>query len=577
MKINQITISNVLGIARADLTLKNAVTLLAGDNAAGKSTIGDCLSMAMLGKPARVDLKKNLGQVLHNDAEKGRVNVALEGIEDPAEFRLPKGEHYAPEISGAVYLPFVLRPSLFAEIGADERRTMLFGLTGIKASGKLIADKLAERGVSAAMIEDFAPMLRGGFPAASKEAYSRATASKGAWRAITGQTWGSVVAEDWSAQKPEGKVPAKEELDELLAKVAKHQKNREDGLAFIGHQQGLSAATNSHKQRLNDASETAELLPRRQAKLAETQKDLAGWEAKLPELLETLAECRAGAEPIKCPCCDEDLRLVDGKLEKFSGLKADTSRAQALALDVTKAKAAIDLLKRTLHNDIASVSQAESAAQQFQAIADEVFEKVDQDKLDRAQDSVEKLAGLITDIRAEFNTKQQMRFDAEGCGEKTEKAAKAHAEVKAWLSVGDALAPDGIPGELLADAMAPVNQSMLVLAGICGWSHVEIDTDMAVTFGGRMYGLCSESEQWRADCLIALAIAQISQLRLVVLDRFDVLDLKSRTALLMMLIKLGKLESMDTMILSGTLKALPALPPTVGGVWIENGIAELTA
>lgn len=577
MKINQITISNVLGIARADLTLKNAVTLLAGDNAAGKSTIGDCLSMAMMGKPVRVDLKKNLGQVLHNDSEKGRVNVVLEGIEDPAEFRLPKGEHYAPEIAGSLYLPFVLRPSLFAEISTDERRTMLFGLTGIKASGKLIADKLAERGISAAMIEDFAPMLRGGFPAASKEAYSRATASKGAWRAITGQTWGSVVAEDWSAPKPDGKVPTKEDLDELLAKVAKHQKNREDGLAFIGHQQGLSEATNSHKQRLNDASETAELLPRRQAKLAETQKDLAGWESKLPELLETLAECRAGAEPIKCPCCDEDLRLVDGKLEKFSGLKADTSRAQTLALDVTKAKSAIDLLKRTLHNDIASVSQAESAAQQFQAIADEVFEKVDQDKLDRAKDSVEKLAGLITDIRAEFNAKQQARYDAESCATKTKDAAKAHAEVKAWIAVGDALAPDGIPGELLADAMAPVNQSMLVLAGMCGWAHVEIDTDMAVTFGGRLYGLCSESEKWRADCLIALAIAQISQLRMVVLDRLDVLDLKSRSSLLMMLIKLGKLEAMETMILSGTLKALPALPSTVGGVWISNGIAELAA
>jgi len=577
MKINQITVSSVLGIARADLNLKNAVTLLAGNNAAGKSSIGDCLSMAMLGKPARVDLKKNLDQALNNGAEKGRINVTFEGIEDAAEFRIPKGEHGAPKIAGAEFLPFVLRPSLFCEIDADARRTMLFGLTGIKASGKLIADKLIERGISEEMVEEFSPMQRGGFPAASKEAYARATAAKGTWKAITGQVWGSVVAEGWSAPKLECKVPTKEELDELLAKATKHQKNREDGLAYIAYQRGLSEATNSWHQRLSDADEIAELLPRRKAKLAETEKDLAVWEAKLPALVETLAECRAGAEPIKCPCCDEDLRFVDGKLEKFAGLKADTGRAQTLALEVTKAKEAIALMRRTRDNDLRDISQSENAAEQFKTISAEVFDKVDQDKLDRALVSVEKLAGMITAVREEFNAKQQARYDAESCVTKTKDAAKAHADVKAWLSVGDALAPDGIPGELLADAMAPVNQSMSVLAGMCGWSKAEIDTDMSVTFGGRLYGLCSESEKWRVDCLIALAVAQISQLRLVVLDRFDVLDLKSRTALLIMLIKLGKLESMDTMILSGTLKALPALPPTVGGVWIENGIAELTA
>ena len=74
---------------------------------------------------------------------------------------------------------------------------------------------------------------------------------------------------------------------------------------------------------------------------------------------------------------------------------------------------------------------------------------------------------------------------------------------------------------------------------------------------------------------MALAIAQISDLRIVVLDRFDVLDQKSRGALLGMLGELGRMGLMHNSIMSGTMKELPRLPAGVGGVWISGGLAEL--
>src|SRR6185503_12228112 len=102
-----------------------------------------------------------------------------------------------------------------------------------------------------------------------------------------------------------------------------------------------------------------------------------------------------------------------------------------------------------------------------------------------------------------------------------------------------------------------------------GWKRVVIGKDMEITCAGRLYGLISESEKWRADTLIALAIAQISELRIVVIDRFDVLDNDSRQQLLGMLIKLAKADAMDNMIMAGTMKELPAkLPDCVHGVWI---------
>ena len=101
-----------------------------------------------------------------------------------------------------------------------------------------------------------------------------------------------------------------------------------------------------------------------------------------------------------------------------------------------------------------------------------------------------------------------------------------------------------------------------------------INSDMGIMAGGRPYALLSESEQWRADALIGAAIAELSGLRLLVLDRFDVLDVKGREDALYWLDGMALDGKIDTALVFGTLKALPGgLPETICPVWIENGIA----
>lgn len=575
MKISKIAISNVIGIARADIVLKDSVLVVAADNAQGKSSIADAISMAFIGKPRRVDVKKDLGQLLHDDAAKGRVSIEFGGADEGAEFRLPKGEQSCSKIPGADFVPYVLDSQLFNRISADERRTLLFSLTNCKASGKIVSALLEERGVSAEIIEDILPMMRGGFPAASKECYAKSTQFKGAWRQITGENWGSKQSEGWKAQKPAGDIPTQKELDEIMAKHQKVKSDLDDGIAFVGQQTGLLSASKSYAERLRAAQETADLLPRRATKLKTTEKDLAEWEKKLPVLLEELSELQGASEPQKCPCCQEELRIVGGLIQKFEGLKANTSIKTTKALEVTNAKSAIQKLKGVQANDQRDVAESQAAAKRVEEIKAENLEVVDEAKLQRAQEAVGDLRTKEAQLRAEFNAKQQLRFDAQSVDETTGKAAKAHDQVKAWLNVGDALAPDGIPAQLLGQAMTPVNDSLAQLAGLARWYKVVIRDDMSVTYGGRLYGLCSESEKWRADTLLALAIAQISQLRMVVLDRFDVLDMDARKQLLGMLRNLGQMEAMDTMIMCGTMKAKMNPVPGISSVWIENGIAEL--
>ena len=156
----------------------------------------------------------------------------------------------------------------------------------------------------------------------------------------------------------------------------------------------------------------------------------------------------------------------------------------------------------------------------------------------------------------------------------TAKAAAAHAAAESWTAIADRLGPDGIPAEMLAQALGPIRERLAQSASDSSWPEVEIAADMTVTMGGRDYRLLSESEQWRADAMLAEAIAHVSGARLLVLDRFDLLDLPDRAQCLEWLDTLGIEGEIDTAIVIGTLKALPTgLSERIGAHWIEAGVS----
>ena len=125
---------------------------------------------------------------------------------------------------------------------------------------------------------------------------------------------------------------------------------------------------------------------------------------------------------------------------------------------------------------------------------------------------------------------------------------------------------------MLGEALGPVNSRLADSHFATEWPIVTITQDMEIAADGRPYALLSESEQWRADAMIAETIAHLSGEKLLVLDRVDVLDIEGREDLLFWLDDLAGSGQIDTCLLFATLKALPAkLPESVEAVWIENG------
>lgn len=551
--------------------------MIIGNNEAGKSSISDAISMALVGEPRRVKLKKDLGQLLNGDAKKGR--VTLMNDDTPlAEYKLPGGDHLAETFRGSEFVPYIIDAGRFARDTVDERRRMLFRLTNCKANADETEARLLELGALPALVTQIKGNLKGGFPSASKEAAEYATLAKGAYRAVTGQNWGAKQSAEWELEIPEG-LSADEvsplEIDKVISKHSKLSATIEKGVSYMATMNQKIAYANDYYTKRDDLEVVAGGLGDARLELNAARTRLTASQQNFEALREKLQEAQAGVVPVKCPCCEAELTIRGQTLEKFAGLKADTKTTSDLALKVTNARNSIASINTEIEGLVAAVTLAENAGVELAQLNANPPEEVDLALAKQYSDGLEGQRAEADQLRAQVNEMKARQNLLAGAEQTNKDARKYHEEVVSWLLIAGALAPDGIPAEILSKALKPVNDSLALLASMSGWKKIQISNDMDITADGRLYGLISESAQWRADSMIALTISQISGLKFLLLDRFDVLDFKGRGQLVTLLLELHDIDAINNCIICGTLKApVSGMDEDVQQIWIENGIAE---
>lgn len=589
MKINRITIENFLGARAVDITLNQPVVLIAGPNGAGKSSVRDAIALALTADLGRVGLKKDVPQLITDGAE--GASVALQTSAGEVAIAISSSGRIADSMKGVELppaLPYVLDGQRFARLDAKERRSFLFGLMGLSAGTDEVRKRLTARGCDAKRIEAVIPMLRAGFDAAQSEAAGKARDAKASWREITGETYGEKKAEGWRA--PATPPISDEQLQAAAATLEATEAGLQAANQRVGALQAAQQAAKDAQQRAAGLRERAGKRPRIVEKLERDRAELAAWEPKL-------ASVKAAAAP--------KIGLVHDLARELQGIANQAVAFGAEEFNLDGAWSAIEAYEKQ-HGPIATpsahdaemapkIKQYEDAAALYRrAVANGERDLADADtaaaalaQLEQAdpapaQAEIDAAAKHRDDLKAEKSTNagklQQLR-DAERAArqadEKAKRASELHQAVLAWTAIGDALAPGGIPGEILGDALEPLNQRLSQSASIAEWERVEIAPDMTIRTGlhERPYALLSESEKWRADAMLAEAIAHLSGIRLLVLDRFDVLDLHGRNDLLIWIDELAAAGEIETALIFGTLKTLPAqLPPTMGAHWIDGGI-----
>ncbi|CUJ22051.1 AAA family ATPase [Achromobacter xylosoxidans] len=584
MRIAHINIENFQGARAVDLDMRTPVALIAGSNGAGKSSIAEAVRLALLGTPERVGLKKELGALVTEGAKLGAVALDLE--HGAVGISLPKGTQTGEAlVPQSPALPYVLAPERFAAAKPDERRTLLFALSGTNVKADEIERRLLARSCSPLLVPAIKPILRGGFAAGAEYAKQQATEAKGAWKAATGEQWGSQKAEGWAADVPSfdqaalvGERAALAEVDAKLEQYTKALGALEQKASAFAAARDQNAARQAQAAKLPALRQKLEFDLDEHEKAAahvETLQAKAGTGPRVG-LVHDLALClsqlwKSEASKNVAFGIGLDIKSVLATYERQYGkigAAGDTEAAAALP----KAIEARDLMARSVENDRRDIAAAEAAAAQLQGAA--APEEIQPADVEAARAKVTALRaerkGIDDRVQALLNAKQA----ATSAAERTTNATRYHGDVLAWLAIGDALSPDGIPGEILAEALEPINAKLADLASLAGWWVPSIAADMSITWRGRPYRLLSESERWRVDALIGAALAEISGLRCLILDRFDCLDLGGRGDALGLADALAADGRMDTILVLGTLKAAPAAPSDMFTVvWIDEGQA----
>lgn len=572
MKITRIQTSNFLGARAVDVKLAKPVALFAGKNGAGKSSLQEAVRMALTGESVRVGLKKDYAALVSEGQETGFVEVDAEDWKFSAILPAGKGMH-----SDLPALPYVLDAQRFARLDPNDRRAFLFGLMGLKTDGKAVRDRLLAKECDAAKIEAVAPFLRAGFDAAQKEAQGKARECKAQWKTTTGgEAYGSVKASSWQAAKPEVKA---DELAQARADLVTVENEIETETKRLGELQGRARQVAEQQGKLNGLRQQAGMYARFADKLARDEAGLKELEAKVEA-----TRAKAGLKPEQitaphpCPHCGGMLLIHDGKPEEWHEETLPHYDAEAAAA-LPEYERALKLMQSAVANSKRDLEAADTAARTLKDLEDDAgAPEGDETDIGALEQRIAAIKHHRGNRQAAIRLIEEAHRRAAEADEKTAKAAALHADVQAWEAIADALAPDGIPGEMLAEALGPINARLEQSAGDAEWLRITIDTDMSVLNmhkdrAPRPYALLSESEKWRADAMIAEAIAHLSGVRLLVLDRFDVLDLKGREDLIAWLDILAQDGEIDTALIFGTLKALPAqLPETVEAFWIENGV-----
>lgn len=594
MKITRITIENLIGIAHIDVDLAAPIAVFAGANHAGKSSVREAVRAALLGMPERVLKKKDLGQLVHDDAKHGSVVIDFDGGQ--ATFTAPKGVHdlkhdltMADWERQSLALPYCLDPAMFAQASADERRRLLFALSGASSKPEDIVTAMHERGLTDEVIKAVTPMLRAGFPACAKMAEERCRDAKAAWKAVTRETYGPVKAEGWKAQAPEVDTTTIEQLKtrvEILKGKISTERTR-----LGAAQQKLKTWQDAEESRQAD-QKTFEGLGAIKDKLARDEAELQKWTALVQQL-----EQRAGTGPrvglvhdlaawllvtaehihqhgpeLKSMKDVEEAIALYEKQYGEIGAQGDPEAAEKL-LEAVRAR---DLMQRCVDNDRRDIETAKAAG----ARLEQKVEKGSEAEITTLQESLRAASQELATTSADLASLQDQQRAADSAARRTKEAAAAHQDAQDWQAAIDSLSSDGIPADILLKSLGPVNRELARASTTFEFARVEIvGSDIDIYADGRPYALLSESERWRADTQIALALADLSGLRLVALDRVDILDLPSRADCLGGLDAMVERGQLETALVFGTFKKLPRVNvfAHAQGYWIEEGrITETT-
>lgn len=598
--LERIVIDGFMRIAEADLDLRShRIHSFTGPNEAGKSTLVESIAFCIRGLSPRVKYKHQFDELLFRGKKKGTIKLVMDGFDLTRNIKTGKLETTAPLDYHDLLVDIQLGREQFGRCAQEDLRQMMQKTFNVESTTKYIGERLEKKGITKPMVDRVIPLLKaGGFETASETARQRYLGKRGAWEQVTGETYGSNKAADWTPKDADQyKAVNAEELKQAQDAVTDASKKRSTADQHLGAMNKAaelqSAAEQlesiedieTHLQSLLDVEKAyQDEIPSLRKKM---ETELAGVDAEIEKLNNDIQKAKMQAATLECPDCGAPLKLhTEGdkaRLVKAEGVERregvslsalieQLEDARALRYELVTART--NKIQKTEKNLLDASRDREAEQRKLEVAKAATTQKVTPADIEAAEKAVDDTTLAYENAKSHLAKLQSDDANFAGLATRKANADEIAHEAAQWSLASDLLSnkPDSIPSELVQRTVGPINNMLMQICSTWGQPPIVIDGSMGLMRGdGYRYNMLSESAKWRADVAVQLALAALGTLKLVAIDRFDVLEPSARGPMFDTLDWFSEKHPDVSIILTGTLKSKPDLGETIKSWWIENG------
>lgn len=591
-----VKVTNFRGISRAEIRPRG-VTLIAGPNAAGKTSTLQAIVAGTTSKSIPIEgLAKTHGaQLVHSGTAMGEIiietPVGESRVTYPDASRTSTGipleiSEYAAGVKSILDEPKKSRGELLSDVLKtapteveleDEIIAQMLDPTGQKQYRAIanlppedmkktlqanpIAPDMVSKitGIFSSFRRLWSTIVAQGWDAAWEQVKQTGTKLKGQWEQITAERYGTAKAAGWMPKEWDAdlttataerlEIELKQEREWLEVAMTDQAVNE----AEIARLQGLADNKDTLKKAVEEANAAKDALLTNDAQIAAGIRNLPP--AEQPK---TCA----------CPHCQQPVMITGTELRIPKLLTEEELAARAKVIADCNASLTSVRNEITKQTEVCSAAAAQYAAAQSAAAQ---LSKI------KAKPAPTGNSRGVEDCR---NRVQRAENRLAAFRKKTD-ADRIHASIVQNQSIIDILAPSGIRQRNLKTKLTALNAQLVNICTCAGWGIVEVKPDMVVTYGGTpclfpknpINQLIAESELWRTEVALQIAIAQLESAPLILIDGADVLVGANRNGLMKLLFAVG-IPTIVGMSIPDRAK-VPNLS-AAGGIsyWVENGTAE---
>ncbi|MBQ7412669.1 MAG: hypothetical protein IJ077_08665 [Eubacterium sp.] len=549
MKIN---VENFMGCEKADVEVAK-VTYICGLNHQGKTSFINAVSAALTGTPVILGLRKtDLGMLVRTGTAAAKVKI--ENEDSAVAITYPKAEMQTTGSNPPSVSKIAAGVDNIVDFSAKERSEYIRNITGCAPTKNDLKAFLKERYIENEKIADkvWEKIDQDGFDASLERAKDTGRALKQQWSIVTGETYGSQKAETWQpAGWTSDLIDTSEESQQ--ANITGLQAELED---LISRQAIDENLLNNLKSEVSD--EIVDNLTKQRDVALKTLTAARDNMLEISQKLDRFPNFNADEKQI-CPHCGGNLCIVHGRIVEYNGLD-DSSKEkineqrEELKKEYEKIKLDVDDLEKAYNKIFSECHEAEEKLKQLNELQSKSGGNVTERDIDLKREELRKANEGLTAFKA------------------AKEAQRLANNIKENQVIIDALDMSGIRKNSTLRGLSIFNSSLDAICKDAAWGKVSVDNDLTILMNDRPYVLLSESEKFRCNVTLQLAIADYNKDTTVVIDGAELLDLHGKNGLLKVLLNQNEFNAIIGMMLPNKEKAPKNAAHGIKSYWVENGI-----